>query len=112
MAITSVSHSGGWHFVYLPFRTAFDFFFGCHHGNLSRVFTIEGHSYRVCCACCAKFEYSLETMSIRRREFSPLAAAPCHVIRLRSRPATTLADPASPADSRGKLSRGFILPTL
>ncbi len=47
-----------------------DFLFGCHHGNLSRVFTIGGHTYRVCCDCGAKFDYSLQTMSIERRDFS------------------------------------------
>jgi len=36
-----------------------DYVFGCHHGNLSRVFTIEGRTYRVCCGCGAKFDYSL-----------------------------------------------------
>jgi len=40
-----------------------DFVFGCHHGNLSRVFTIDGRTYRVCCGCGAKFDYSMETMS-------------------------------------------------
>ena len=39
-----------------------DFLFGCHHGNLSRVFTLEGRTYRVCCDCGAKFDYSLENM--------------------------------------------------
>ena len=45
---------------------ALDFVFGCHHRNLSRVFTIGGQSYRVCCECGAKFDYSLKTMSIER----------------------------------------------
>ena len=49
------------------FELIVDFLFGCHHSGLSRVFTIEGESYRVCCDCGAKFEYSLETMSIARR---------------------------------------------
>jgi len=44
-----------------------DFIFGCHHGQLSRVFTIGGETYRVCCDCGARYEYSLETMSIQRR---------------------------------------------
>ncbi len=44
-----------------------DFLFGCHHGHLSRVFTLEGQSYRVCCDCGARYGYSLETMSIKRR---------------------------------------------
>ena len=39
-----------------------DFLFGCHHGHLSRVFTINRRTYRVCCDCGAKFKYSLESM--------------------------------------------------
>jgi hypothetical protein len=47
--------------------SVFDFVFGCHHGHLSRVFTIDRRTYRVCCDCGAKFQYSLESMSIERR---------------------------------------------
>jgi hypothetical protein len=47
--------------------TIHDFFFGCHHTHLSRVFTMHGETYRVCCDCGAKYAYSLETMSIERR---------------------------------------------
>ena len=46
---------------------ALDFLFGCHHNNLSRVFTISGHSYRVCCECGKEFGYSFNTMSIMAR---------------------------------------------
>jgi hypothetical protein len=53
-----------WATVTHPFASALEFAFGCHHTKLSRVFTIEGHSYKVCCGCGAHFEYSLETMSI------------------------------------------------
>ena len=42
----------------------FEFLFGCHHEHLSRVFTINRHSYKVCCDCGAEFQYSLEKMSI------------------------------------------------
>jgi hypothetical protein len=44
-----------------------DFLFGCHHVQLSRVFTLKGETYKVCCDCGAKFAYSLETMSVQRR---------------------------------------------
>ena len=44
-----------------------DFLFGCHHLHLSRVFTLQGETYRVCCECGARFAYSLKTMSIERR---------------------------------------------
>lgn len=63
---------------------ALDFLFGCHHNNLSRVFTIGGRSYRVCCDCGANFQYSLDTMSIQQRDFSHSAPAQCHVFRLRN----------------------------
>jgi hypothetical protein len=44
-----------------------DFLFGCHHAQLSRVFTLQGETYRVCCDCGAKFAYSLERMSMEHR---------------------------------------------
>jgi len=44
-----------------------DALFGCRHGHLSRVFTIAGRTYQVCCDCGAEFKYSLSTMSIERR---------------------------------------------
>jgi hypothetical protein len=56
-----------WDTVTHPLANALEFAFGCHHRKLSRVFTIEGHSYKVCCNCGARFNYSLETMSITRR---------------------------------------------
>ena len=56
-----------WDSVTHPLASVLEFAFGCHHTKLSRVFTIDGHSYKVCCSCGAHFEYSLETMSIRSR---------------------------------------------
>jgi hypothetical protein len=44
-----------------------EYLFGCRHRLLSRVFTLQGESYRVCCDCGAKYAYSLATMSIERR---------------------------------------------
>ena len=49
------------------FLAMLDFLFGCRHVHLSRVFTLQGETYRVCCDCGAEFAYSLETMSIERR---------------------------------------------
>jgi hypothetical protein len=43
-----------------------EFVFGCQH-HLSRVFTVRGETYRVCCHCGAKYAYSLQTMSTKRR---------------------------------------------
>ena len=47
--------------------TLLDFLFGCHHSNLSRVFTIRKRTYRVCCECGAEFDYSLHRMAIERQ---------------------------------------------
>jgi hypothetical protein len=44
-----------------------EFLLGCHHVHLSRVFTLQGETYKVCCECGAKFAYSLKSMSIERR---------------------------------------------
>ena len=44
-----------------------DFLFGCGHPQLSRVFTIGGQTYRVCCNCGARFSYSLANMRLERR---------------------------------------------
>jgi hypothetical protein len=41
--------------------------FGCRHSQLSRVFTIAGRTYRVCCSCGAQFDYCLENMTTKRR---------------------------------------------
>src|ERR1700756_822075 len=63
-----------WDSVTQRFVNVLDFAFGCHHRKLSRVFTIDNHSYQVCCECGATFTYSLETMSVghRRRLLSAL----------------------------------------
>ena len=53
--------------------------FGCHHRNVSRVFTIGGQTYRVCCDCGAKFRYSLANMSIAYSTLAPRVAALRHV---------------------------------
>ncbi len=46
-------------------RALFEFLFGCHHQNLSRVFTIRARTYKVCMDCGAEFDYSLRTMSLK-----------------------------------------------
>lgn len=46
---------------------AYDLLFGCHHRKLSRVFTLNAETYRVCLDCGTKFAYSLETMSMKPR---------------------------------------------
>ncbi len=50
----------------MPILTAlFEFLFGCHHQNLSRIFTIRARTYKVCMDCGAEFDYSLRTMSLK-----------------------------------------------
>jgi len=63
-----------WDSVTHPFANALEFAFGCRHAKLSRVFTLEGRSYKVCCDCGARFDYSLRTMSIlpERKLFTAL----------------------------------------
>jgi hypothetical protein len=53
-----------WDTVTHPFANVLDFAFGCRHRKLSRVFTLDGHTYKVCCECGTHFEYSLQTMSL------------------------------------------------
>jgi hypothetical protein len=48
------------------------FAFGCHHSNLSRVFTIDRRTYRLCCSYGARFKYSLETVSMDAGRTGPL----------------------------------------
>jgi hypothetical protein len=62
-------------------EAALEFLFGCHHSNLSRVFTIARRSYRVCCDRGAQFVYSLETMSIQQRDLSQRPS--CQVLHLK-----------------------------
>lgn len=54
----------GWNRLIHPFASALQRAFGCRHSHLSRVFTLEGRSYKVCCDCGAHLDYSLEEMSV------------------------------------------------
>ena len=51
----------------------YDIILGCRHGNLSRVFTIGGETYVVCCLCGTEFPYSLDTMSVHSCKRKTLA---------------------------------------
>ena len=63
-------------------KSIIEFLFGCHHRGISRVFTIAGRTYQVCCDCGAEFKYSLESMSIVQRDFP---RSPCTVVGISSR---------------------------
>jgi len=56
-----------WNTVTDPVANVLEKAFGCRHRKLSRVFTINNQTYRVCCECGARFNYSLETMSSPHR---------------------------------------------
>ncbi len=40
----------------------YELFLGCSHGHLTRPFTLQAHSYKVCLDCGKHFPYSLEKM--------------------------------------------------
>lgn len=67
-------------------ESVLEFLFGCHHESLSRVFTIGGSSYRVCCSCGARFDYSLKTMSIGGRDLSQPVLSPREVVGVEASP--------------------------
>lgn len=75
-----------WDTLAHPLANALEFAFGCHHARLSRVFTIDGHSYKVCCDCGASFPYSLRTMSVVRphRHFPGLKRLRARTRRIKS----------------------------
>jgi hypothetical protein len=56
-------------------RSIWDWFFGCRHKQLSRAFTNEGETYKVCLKCGKRFPYSLETMTIVSARAQRKAAA-------------------------------------
>jgi hypothetical protein len=58
------------------FQSVFEAIFGfCRHNNLSRPFTIEGHTYKVCMDCSQQVFYSRDTMKpLSRRELRYLRA--------------------------------------
>jgi hypothetical protein len=52
-------------------RKLVQFAFECHHGELSRVFTIQNRTYRVCFECGREVDYSWEQM----RSLEPIVAS-------------------------------------
>lgn len=54
----------------------YEILFGCHHGRLTRPFTIEQQTYKVCLNCGKQIFYSAERMSpLSGREIRRLHAA-------------------------------------
>ena len=58
------------------FQSIFEAIFGfCRHNNLSRPFTIDGQTYKVCMDCSQQVFYSRDTMlPLSRRELRHLRA--------------------------------------
>ena len=55
--------------------------FGCRHRELSRAFTSENETYKVCLKCGARLRYSWQTMSLVRddeKSKKPAIQAPLH----------------------------------
>ena len=50
-----------------PLRMVFQFALGCHHSQMSRVFTIKERTYKVCLECGEEFEYSWALMHLYAR---------------------------------------------
>jgi hypothetical protein len=42
----------------------YEMFFGCSHGHLTRPFTLQASTYKVCLDCGRQFPYSLEKMRL------------------------------------------------
>lgn len=43
-----------------------DTLFGCNHAHLTRPFTLQAHSYKVCLDCGRQLPYSIEKMRLLR----------------------------------------------
>ena len=55
--------------------------FGCHHGDLSRVFTIEKRTYQVCLECGRELEYSWGRMQTVDQNVPDTSCAPLNSTR-------------------------------
>jgi hypothetical protein len=47
-------------------NTIMNWLFGCRHRELSRAFTSDNETYKVCLKCGARLRYSWQTMSLVR----------------------------------------------
>jgi hypothetical protein len=58
------------------FRFFYEIFFGCSHSRLTRIFTLQDETYRVCLDCGVHIAYSPVTMrALSARELRRLKAA-------------------------------------
>jgi hypothetical protein len=72
--MTALEELPKWERFIHPLTSALSFPFRCHHRHLSRVFTIEGKSYKVCCDCGTHLPYSLDRMAVVHRRAAPQRA--------------------------------------
>jgi hypothetical protein len=72
--------------VFIEFM--FDWIFCCHHRSLSRVFTIDRQTYKICFSCGAKLRYSWRTMSLIKTESQQMPGSFALVWRARGRHAS------------------------
>jgi hypothetical protein len=66
----------------------FESMFGCHHQQLSRVFTIRRRTYQVCIECGREFDYSWALMHAVQPSAAAKAYVPLAVARPTEAPAT------------------------
>ena len=64
-----------------PLLWIFQFVFGCHHSQLSRVFTIKKRTYQVCVECGREFEYRWELMHSMQSSVADNACPPLNTTR-------------------------------
>lgn len=64
-----------------PLLLIFRFVFGCHHRQLSRVFTINKRTYQVCIKCGQQGEYSWELMRSLPPNVTDYPYAPLNSVR-------------------------------
>jgi hypothetical protein len=64
-----------------PLLRIFESVFGCHHQDLSRVFTIQKRTYRVCFECGREFDYSWELMHTERPTVADASYTPPNRVR-------------------------------
>ncbi len=59
----------------------YQFAFGCHYSQLSRVFTIKNRTYKVCVECGREFEYSWALMHSVQSSVADTACRPLSTVR-------------------------------
>jgi hypothetical protein len=79
------------------FRSIFEAIFGfCRHSSLSRPFTIDGQTYKVCMDCSQQIFYSSETLlPLSRRELRRMRAEQTAATAVAMMPATAEAREAA-----------------